>query len=62
MKGFMAEVSKKLSILYKTFGRHALHAYKLSIRHPVTEEKLTFEAPIPDDLSLLMKNIKKLDV
>jgi len=62
MKGFMPEVSKKLSVLYKSIGRHALHAYKLSIRHPVTEEKLTFEAPIPDDLSLLIKNVKKLDV
>ena len=49
-------------MLYESIGRHALHAYKLSIRHPVTEEKLTFEAQIPDDLSLLMKNVKKLDV
>ncbi|MBX7114397.1 MAG: RluA family pseudouridine synthase [Myxococcaceae bacterium] len=30
--------------------RHALHAWRLSLEHPMTKEALTFEAPWPDDL------------
>ncbi|MGZ9583437.1 RluA family pseudouridine synthase [Paenibacillus marinisediminis] len=30
--------------------RHALHAGELSFLHPMTGERMTFEAPLPDDL------------
>lgn len=32
--------------------RHALHAWRLSFRHPFTGEAMRFEAPLPDDLTL----------
>lgn len=31
--------------------RHALHAHALGLAHPVTGERLTIEAPLPDDLA-----------
>lgn len=31
--------------------RQALHAAKLSFRHPITGEALAFEAPLPDDMA-----------
>lgn len=34
----------------RAFARPALHAWKLSLRHPVSNEDLTIEAPPPDDL------------
>ncbi len=34
--------------------RHALHAWKLEVDHPVSGERLEFVAPIPDDLQSLM--------
>lgn len=34
--------------------RQALHAERLTITHPVSGERLTFEAPLPDDLSCLL--------
>jgi 23S rRNA pseudouridine1911/1915/1917 synthase len=37
--------------------RQALHAYSLSFYHPVTNEFLTFKAPIPEDIKLSMKKI-----
>lgn len=37
--------------------RQALHAAKLTFSHPMTKEKVTFEAPIPDDMK---KAIEKL--
>lgn len=30
-------------------ARQALHAFQLTIRHPVTDEEMTFEAPLPKD-------------
>jgi 23S rRNA pseudouridine1911/1915/1917 synthase len=31
-------------------GRHALHAWRLALPHPVTGERVAFEAPLPEDL------------
>jgi 23S rRNA pseudouridine1911/1915/1917 synthase len=36
-------------------GRQALHAWRLSLIHPVTGEALSFEAPLPDDLQALLR-------
>jgi 23S rRNA pseudouridine1911/1915/1917 synthase len=30
--------------------RQALHALRLTIRHPLTDEEMTFDAPLPDDM------------
>jgi 23S rRNA pseudouridine1911/1915/1917 synthase len=32
-------------------GRHALHAARLSLPHPITGEPLAIESPLPDDLA-----------
>jgi 23S rRNA pseudouridine1911/1915/1917 synthase len=32
-------------------GRHALHAARLTFEHPRTGERLSFEAPLPDDFA-----------
>jgi 23S rRNA pseudouridine1911/1915/1917 synthase len=36
--------------LAREFGRPALHAWKLSLKHPVTESELFLEAPLPEDM------------
>jgi len=36
------------------FKRQALHAAKLSLTHPDSQERLTFEAPLPDDFNSLL--------
>jgi 23S rRNA pseudouridine1911/1915/1917 synthase len=41
------------------FGRHALHAQRLSFRHPVDHRVLTFEAPTPSDFSDLLVRLRK---
>ena len=35
------------------FPRQALHAWKMSLRHPRTHETLSLEAPLPDDMRAL---------
>jgi 23S rRNA pseudouridine1911/1915/1917 synthase len=36
-------------------GRQCLHAFRLSLQHPLTEEPLEFEAPLPDDIRSLLE-------
>lgn len=40
-------------------GRQALHAYKLVFPHPRTEELITLEIPIPEDMENLKKILKE---
>ena len=36
-------------------ARTALHAYRLSFRHPITEKEMEFQIPLPDDMDVLVK-------
>lgn len=35
-------------------ARQALHSYKLSFKHPITKEAMTFTAPVPPDMKRLI--------
>lgn len=41
------------------FPRQALHAHKLSFKHPAIEKMLYFEAPLPNDMKALLLAISK---
>ena len=41
------------------FKRQALHAEKLSFIHPVSGEQLSFEAPMPEDMVVLIKALRE---
>jgi 23S rRNA pseudouridine1911/1915/1917 synthase len=43
-----------LAAALRTFPRQALHAWRVAVTHPVTRERLVFEAPVPRDLDDLM--------
>jgi 23S rRNA pseudouridine1911/1915/1917 synthase len=38
-----------------SFSRQALHAARLAFQHPVTGRPMTFEAPLPSDMSELVR-------
>jgi 23S rRNA pseudouridine1911/1915/1917 synthase len=40
---------------YPDIQRHSLHAFRLAIDHPVTGERMAFEAPLPDDMAKLVE-------
>lgn len=46
----------------RAFPRQALHAAVLGFVHPVTEEALRFEAPLPEDMTGLIAALRKLPV
>ncbi len=41
------------------FGRQALHAFRLSFRHPEDDRPLTFESPLPTDLIDLLARLRR---
>ncbi len=45
---------------FESIRRHLLHAAKLQIRHPQSNETLVFEAPLPDDFQSALKFIRSL--
>lgn len=42
----------------QTFKRQALHAFRLSLIHPISQQPLTWTAPMPDDLNKLIAAIE----
>lgn len=40
-----------------TFTRQALHAWRISLRHPKTQQLLSLEAPLPDDMRGLAREL-----
>jgi 23S rRNA pseudouridine1911/1915/1917 synthase len=41
-----------------TFGRQALHAHRLALRHPTDNRPLVFEAPVPADFQRLLRTLR----
>jgi 23S rRNA pseudouridine1911/1915/1917 synthase len=46
---------ERLQELCRAFPRQALHAWRLTLKHPVTAEKMTFTAPVPADIEALFE-------
>jgi 23S rRNA pseudouridine1911/1915/1917 synthase len=44
----------------KSMPRQALHAHTLSFEHPVSGERMSFEAPVPDDFECLLAALRSL--
>jgi 23S rRNA pseudouridine1911/1915/1917 synthase len=42
----------------KLVGRQFLHAWRLALRHPITDEEMSFEAPLAGDLQKALEEIQ----
>jgi RluA family pseudouridine synthase len=42
---------------YEHIGRQALHAFRLSFPHPITQKRIQFSAPLPKDISALCQKV-----
>lgn len=56
-----AKADDHLRTLLQQFKRQALHARSIAFNHPQTDERLSFEAPIPDDFQLLINALDEHD-
>ncbi len=50
-KGIRDETLRELC---RTFPRQALHAWRLTLKHPATGDRMTFTAPLPPDVTRLL--------
>jgi 23S rRNA pseudouridine1911/1915/1917 synthase len=48
-------VDETLRELCRTFPGQALHAWRLTLKHPTTGETMTFTAPVPGDVKALLE-------
>ena len=59
----MSNLSKRDMAFYqvvKKARRQMLHAFQLGFLHPVTAKRQHFEAPFPEDMAVIIKNLKHL--
>jgi 23S rRNA pseudouridine1911/1915/1917 synthase len=47
--------SEQLEKELRSFKRQALHAAKLGLQHPITDEYCEWEQPMPDDMTRLLQ-------
>ena len=40
------------------FPRQMLHAYYLKLKHPATGEFMEFEAPVPEDMEKVIRDLE----
>ncbi|MFT7129202.1 MAG: 23S rRNA pseudouridine1911/1915/1917 synthase [Gammaproteobacteria bacterium] len=43
------------------FPRQALHARRLSLRHPTSDEIVSWEVPLPEDFEMLLSTLDQED-
>ena len=53
-KRYPKGATPELREMLEKFGRQALHAAKLTLTHPKTGKRVTYEAPLPDDMKKLI--------
>jgi 23S rRNA pseudouridine1911/1915/1917 synthase len=49
----------KVRVEIRKLGRHFLHAAELGLRHPISDEQLRFQAPLPADLQQLLDVLER---
>ncbi len=50
----LGQLNPGMKPIVETVNRQMLHAWQLKISHPATEQWLTFNAPLPDDMTRLI--------
>ena len=48
------DCNAELEQLLRSFKRQALHAETLGLQHPVTDEYMEWQQPLPDDMMQLL--------
>lgn len=54
-----APMPEELETELRAFRRQALHAWRLTLRHPADQRACTFEAPLPDDFLHLLSALEQ---
>jgi 23S rRNA pseudouridine1911/1915/1917 synthase len=55
-----SSLAKPVAAMVKTTSRQMLHAWRLGLSHPTSNNRVTFEAPLPKDFTELTKRLNRL--
>ncbi|MWV44160.1 RluA family pseudouridine synthase [Paenibacillus sp. HJL G12] len=58
LQAHLPETAWRIMQLDESIPRQALHAFELTFEHPVTHEKMTFQAPLPGDMQELRQRLE----
>jgi len=58
---FPKKASEELKKALLNFKRQALHSKKLTLKHPISGEVMSWKAPLPDDMQELLSALKEFD-
>jgi len=58
---FPKGATDELKLAIKEFPRQALHAKKLSIKHPGNNKELSWKSKLPEDLDNMINILRKYD-
>jgi 23S rRNA pseudouridine1911/1915/1917 synthase len=58
---FPKKASEELKDALLNFKRQALHSKKLTLTHPISGEKMSWKAALPDDMLQLLEVLKNFD-
>jgi len=58
---FPKKASEELKKALLKFKRQALHSKKLTLKHPISGEVMSWKAPLPDDMQELLSVLKEFD-
>ncbi len=59
-KGRRPVKSKVVEDILEPVARQMLHAFRIELDHPVSGERLRFEAPIPEDMAALIHGLRQV--
>lgn len=57
---FYYDVTLAKQEAYLDFNRQALHAYQLTLTHPLSKDRLTFKAALPEDMEWILSKARSL--
>jgi len=58
---FPKGANEELKVAIKEFSRQALHAKKLSIKHPIDNKELSWKSKLPEDLENMINILREYD-
>ena len=59
-KKFFKKINMELNSMIKNINRQFLHAKSLGFVHPLSNKKVNFEVPLPENLLKLVKKLRNL--
>ena len=59
LNALRGSLAREAAALLRGIDRQALHAWRLSLLHPIRRERMEFTAPLPEDMARVLENLEE---